>query len=152
MAVRDFDRLDQAAMLPEMVRALNASVTMGRRTYVHCTAGINRANLCTLGLLTFAQGWALDDALAHVKAARPQANPYVEPWRVARQRLLAGREEELYMAASKAGSSASQGGDWIARDWGNAQQRFLADKFARQAAADIVLATSAAKISLQAGN
>ena len=33
----------QAAMLPEMVAKLGVCVAMGRTTYVHCTAGINRA-------------------------------------------------------------------------------------------------------------
>ena len=49
VSVRDFDRLDQAKMLPEMVRKLAAFHAMGKRTYVHCTAGINRASLTVLG-------------------------------------------------------------------------------------------------------
>jgi hypothetical protein len=53
VAVRDFDRLDQAKMLPEMVRKLALFQAMGKRTYVHCTAGINRASLTVLGYLTF---------------------------------------------------------------------------------------------------
>ena len=144
VAVRDFDRLDQAAMLPDMVRMLNASTTLGKRTYVHCTAGINRASLTVVGLLTLARGWPLDDALAHVREARPQANPYVEPWRVARTRLLAGREEELYLLATKAGNTLDQGGDWIARDWSAAQRQLLMEQFARRAAADATLASSRA--------
>ena len=49
VAVRDFDRLDQAKMFPEMVRKLALFQAMGKRTYVHCTAGINRASLTVLG-------------------------------------------------------------------------------------------------------
>ena len=144
VAVRDFDRLDQAAMLPDIVRALGALTAMGKRTYVHCTAGINRAPLAVVGLLTFARGWGIDDAVAHVKAQRGQANPYVEPWRVARARLLAGREEELHLRAVAAGDSRAAGGDWVARDWAAAQAALLADTFARRAAVDVNLAEAAA--------
>jgi electron-transferring-flavoprotein dehydrogenase len=41
---------------------LNALLALGRVPYVHCTAGINRASLCVVGLLTFVEGWPLDDA------------------------------------------------------------------------------------------
>jgi hypothetical protein len=147
VAVRDFDRLDQAAMLPEMVRALSVALAMGKRTYVHCTAGINRAPLTVVGLLTFARGWDLDAAVAAVRGERPQANPYTEPWRIARARLLGGREEELYLLAQKAGCSVADGGDWIARDWTAAQKQLLVDTFKRRAEADVVLASSAAAIA-----
>ena len=40
-------------MLPEAVRLLHLLVTNGKRVYVHCTAGINRATLTTVGYLTF---------------------------------------------------------------------------------------------------
>ena len=45
----------QARMLPEAVRQLNLLLSMGKRVYVHCTAGINRANLTVVGYLTFVQ-------------------------------------------------------------------------------------------------
>ena len=72
----------QALMLPEAVRMLYLLVSMGKRVYVHCTAGINRATLTVVGYLTFVLGTPLDQALAQVKAARPQAHPYVDCWRV----------------------------------------------------------------------
>ena len=43
----------QALMLPEAVRLLHLLVANGKRVYVHCTAGINRATLTTVGYLTF---------------------------------------------------------------------------------------------------
>ena len=89
VSVRDFDRLDQAKMLPEMVRKLALFQAMGKRTYVHCTAGINRASLTVLGYLTFVKGASYDDALAAVRECRPQANPYAVSWNIARARLLA---------------------------------------------------------------
>jgi len=154
VAVRDFDRLDQAAMLPDMARALNTLLALGRVPYVHCTAGINRAPLSVVGMLTFARGWELEAAVAALKAARPQANPYVEPWKAARARLLAGREEQCFSRVHAAGGpSAAQGGDWIARDWGAAQRAVLTEAFARGAQADLDLvrgALAAAGVALPA--
>ena len=40
-------------MLPEAVRLLHLLVSSGKHVYVHCTAGINRATLTTVGYLTF---------------------------------------------------------------------------------------------------
>lgn len=90
------------------------------------------------GLLTFARGWSLDDALKLVRGARPQANPYAVPWAAARANLLAGRNEELYGRAAKA-ASIDEGGDWIARDLGRAEAAALMDTFARRAVTDVAL-------------
>lgn len=46
-----FGGLVQANMLPEAVRVLAGHLMSGRRTYVHCTAGINRATLTVVGYL-----------------------------------------------------------------------------------------------------
>jgi hypothetical protein len=147
VVVRDFDRLDQAAALPDMARALNALLALGRVPYVHCTAGINRAPLSVVGLLTFARGWELDAAVAQLKGQRPQANPYCEPWKAARARLLGGREEECYARVTAAGGATqADGGDWIARDWGTAQRKLIMDSFARSAAADVAFARGAAAL------
>jgi len=146
-AVRDFDRLDQAAMLPDLVRALNALLALGRVPYVHCTAGINRAPLAVVGLLTFARGWELDAAVAHVRSERPQANPYILPWTLARERMLHGREEELYLRAAKAGESSGDGGDWVARDWKGAQAALLQEGFARNAEVDCALYAAAERLA-----
>ena len=43
-------------LLTQMVRKLALFRAMGKRTYVHCTAGINRASLTVLGYLTFVEG------------------------------------------------------------------------------------------------
>ena len=48
--------LAQALMLPEAVRMLYVlKHALGKRVYVHCTAGINRATLTVVGYLTFVQ-------------------------------------------------------------------------------------------------
>ena len=75
VSVRDFDRLDQAKMLPEMVRKLACFRAMGKRTYVHCTAGINRASLTVLGYLTFVEGMEYDAALQARRGADGRSSP-----------------------------------------------------------------------------
>ncbi len=150
VVVRDFDRLDQAAALPNMARTLNALLALGRVPYVHCTAGINRAPLSVVGMLTFARGWELDAAVSQLRGARPQANPYCEPWKAARARLLAGREEEIYARVTAAGGATqAEGGDWIARDWGAAQRQLIMDSFARAAECDVALARGCGAIGLK---
>ena len=42
----------QAQMLGEAVRQLAVLLALGSRVYVHCTAGINRANLVVVAYLT----------------------------------------------------------------------------------------------------
>lgn len=48
----------------------------GERLVIHCGAGIGRAGTSAVALLVL-DGWALDDALAHVRASRPMAGPEV---------------------------------------------------------------------------
>lgn len=42
----------QAQILGEAVRQLGVLLALGKRVYVHCTAGINRANLVVVAYLT----------------------------------------------------------------------------------------------------
>ena len=151
VGVRDFDRLDQAAMLPVAVRALAALCRAcdGRGpVYVHCTAGINRASLTVLGYLTFALGMSKDEALALIREQRPQANPYVVPWEQARARLLAGREQEVFIKSTlDVESTQEEGGDWVARDWGDAEAVVLCETFRRMAEADALLMRAAADVA-----
>ena len=66
----------QALMLPEAVRMLYLlKHALGKRVYVHCTAGINRATLTVVGYLTFVLGMALEEAEQLVKSKRSQAHP-----------------------------------------------------------------------------
>ena len=148
VAVRDFDHNDQAAMLPEAVRMLHALTALGHRVYVHCTAGINRATLTTVGYLTFVRGWGLEDALAAVCAARPQAHPYVDCWRTVRRRLLEGRGEEITLLAREAFREREQRGDGGSSksDWEQAEVALIRRTFARQTEATLTLVTSMSKI------
>jgi hypothetical protein len=141
VSVRDFDRLDQAKMLPEMVRKLALFQAMGKKTYVHCTAGINRASLTVLGYLTFVKGLDYDKALSIVRENRPQANPYAVSWNIARARLLAERQEDIYLhtVVEQGGNSAEKGGDWIARDLQNAHLGVICNVFQRSLETDLSL-------------
>lgn len=77
-------------MLPEAVRMVNLLVTKGHRVYVHCTAGINRANLVVVAYLYFIQGLRRDEAVNMVKDCRPIANPYLDCLSEAKRRILGG--------------------------------------------------------------
>ena len=137
--VRDFDRLDQAKMLPEAVRKLAAFQAMGKRTYVHCTAGINRASLTVVGYLTFVKMFDLEAALHAVRTSRPQANPYVVSWEIARARLLAHRLEDIYLYSQvdAGGNTIDDGGDWIKRDLERAEKGVIAEVFKRAIDTDL---------------
>jgi hypothetical protein len=149
VSVRDFDRLDQAKMLPEMVRKLALFQAMGKKTYVHCTAGINRASLTVLGYLTFVKGMSYDDALKAVRECRPQANPYAVSWNIARARLLAERQEDVYLhtVVEQGGNSAEQGGDWIARDLQKAHVGVIQSIFQRAVESDMSLVDALANVA-----
>ncbi len=67
---------NNADACPEAVRTLGSLLSDGHRTYVHCTAGINRAPLVVLAYLTFVEGMAIDDAIALIHEARREASPY----------------------------------------------------------------------------
>ena len=79
--MRDFDVEDQRRHLVDAVVGLTRLLSAGHRVYVHCTAGINRAPLTVLGYLTFVEGLPYHEALAQIRAGRPQAEPYREAWR-----------------------------------------------------------------------
>jgi protein-tyrosine phosphatase len=86
--MRDFDVEDQRRRLVDAVVNLARLLSAGHRVYVHCTAGINRAPLTVLGYLTFVEGLSHGEALALVRAGRPQAEPYWEAWRGCRSDLV----------------------------------------------------------------
>lgn len=129
--------------VPEKTLPLSPFLPSGRRTYVHCTAGINRANLSVLGFLTWVKEMDYDAAHALIKEARPQANPYKVSWEIAGGRLVAGKEEDLYLALTKKGASELDGGDWIARDIAGARTAVIMEMFRRRTEVDMQLVVSA---------
>lgn len=139
--VRDFDHNDQAAMLPEAVRMLHALLSMGRRVYVHCTAGINRATLTVVGYLTFVQGMPLNDAVGLVKRERPQAHPYIDCWKTVRSRLVSTRGDEVMYKAQeffKQRKARGEDEDGFA-DWVAAENLLIRESFERQLGATLSL-------------
>ncbi|DBB11634.1 TPA: hypothetical protein ACH3X3_007018 [Trebouxia sp. C0006] len=147
VAVRDFDHNDQALMLPEAVRLLHLLVSSGKRVYVHCTAGINRATLTTVGYLTFVKGMGLDDALHKVKTARSQAHPYVDCWKRVRARMIQDRKEEvegvakmIYKERQSQGSHQQQTDGFA--DWVEAENRVIRSTFERQTGCTLSLTAS----------
>jgi atypical dual specificity phosphatase len=106
--MRDFDLDDQRRRLPGAVRRLAALLDAGHSVYVHCTAGINRAPLTVLGLLTFVEALAPDHAFDILRAGRPQAEPYWDAWRGCRDDLLAPRREAIAQRAFRLSQNATQ--------------------------------------------
>jgi hypothetical protein len=89
--IRDFDAEDQRKRLPEAVATLRALLGGGHRTYVHCTAGINRAPLVVLAYLTFVEGMPVPEAIRLIQRGRPEAQPYWDAYYGCRQDLRAPR-------------------------------------------------------------
>lgn len=86
--MRDFDAVDQRTQLPVAMSALQDLLASGNRTYVHCTAGINRAPLTVLAYLTFVEGMDIGQAMAMITYARPEAAPYWDSYYGCRSDLL----------------------------------------------------------------
>lgn len=98
--IRDFDGEDQRTRLPAAVRTLSDLLARGRRTYVHCTAGINRAPLVALGYLTFVEGMAFGDAMAIIQRGRPEASPYLDAYHGCREDALAPHRAAVALRAA----------------------------------------------------
>lgn len=80
--IEDFNPDDLRHRLPGGVAALDALLKAGHTTYVHCSAGINRAPSTVIAYLHWVEGWELDRAVAHVTERRA-CDPYVEAIRLA---------------------------------------------------------------------
>lgn len=139
LGMRDFDRDDATAMLPDAVRTLAALVGSGRRVYVHCTAGINRAPLTVVGYLIFVKGMTADDAIGLVKRSRPVANPYMDSLWGAKARMLHGRTDELNALSRQlyeARMSRKDKND-NSNDWFDAEDQVIQRLFARRLVTDV---------------
>lgn len=154
LPMRDFDKEDQATMLPDAVRHVAALAATGRRVYVHCTAGINRAPLTVVGYLAFVRGWNANDALKAVKAARPAANPYMESLYTAKARMLHGRNDELTAVSRQLYEERSAKGQQNngRNDWFDAEDQLIKRLFDRRAKADAELAGSMEAVMVRHGS
>lgn len=139
--IRDFDHADQSLMLPVAVRVLNSLLARGMKVYVHCTAGINRATLTTVGHLTFVQQMDLEEAVAKVKNARPIAHPYIDCWTEVRRRLLDGRRDEITRISEEvyAARVANNNDGTKLSDWVVAEKRVISNSFQRYLDTDLAM-------------
>jgi protein-tyrosine phosphatase len=76
--VADGDPGAVRGMLDAAVASVHAQLSAGRRVYLHCNAGVNRAPTVAIAYLHVHAGLSLESALQRVKAAR-RCVPY---WRV----------------------------------------------------------------------
>jgi len=75
--IRDFDRNSLRERLMSAVRVLDVFHMEGKKSYIHCTAGMGRAPAVVVAYLVWVKKWNLYDAVQHVKTHRPVAVPNV---------------------------------------------------------------------------
>jgi protein-tyrosine phosphatase len=73
--IADGDAALLAERLPAILAVIEAALAAGRRVYVHCNAGFNRAPTVAIAFLRAHRGLSDDAAWAHVKQRRACA-PY----------------------------------------------------------------------------
>ena len=95
----DFDPPDQRRNLPRAVRSLRDLLDADHVVYLHCTAGLNRAPLTVLGYLPFVEMRSVDDAIALISTARPQASPSWEAYDGCRADLVEMLREYITVRA-----------------------------------------------------
>ena len=78
--IRDFDIEDMRRQLPDAISCLAGLLGAGHKVYVHCTAGLGRSPLVTLGYLTLVDNYSPDDAIQAILKARPDAVPAWEAY------------------------------------------------------------------------
>ncbi len=61
--------------LGRVVEFIAAQRQAGRTVYVHCLAGVNRSAAVATAYLMREHGWTRDEALAFLRAKRPQVQP-----------------------------------------------------------------------------
>jgi protein-tyrosine phosphatase len=64
-----------ASALEAAVQEVNRWLDEGARVYVHCRAGWQRSAAVAAAVIAVRQGIDVDDALAHVQARKPSADP-----------------------------------------------------------------------------
>ena len=61
--------------LEAAVHLIDAWLDQGHRTYLHCRAGWQRSATVAAGVVALRTGIGIDEALAHVQARKPSADP-----------------------------------------------------------------------------
>ena len=115
--IRDFDIEDMRRQLPDAISSLARLLGAGHKVYVHCTAGLGRSPLVTLGYLTLVDNYTPDDAIQTILKARPDAVPAWEAYHGCCNDLqdryrsaIEQRAYELYLSGMHGNADA----DWLA--------------------------------------
>lgn len=74
--IRDFDPGELVNRMPRCLSELDDLVTRYGRSYVHCTAGINRSVGIVLSYLVLNRHMTVKGAYDLIQSVRPQASPY----------------------------------------------------------------------------
>jgi protein-tyrosine phosphatase len=74
LELTDYGRLP-AEQLEAAVQEVTAWLDAGVMTYMHCRAGWQRSAAVAAGVIAVRDGLEIDDALAHVQARKPSADP-----------------------------------------------------------------------------
>jgi len=130
--MRDFDPPDQRRVLPDAVRALTRLLGSGHRTYVYCTAGINRAPLSVIGYLTFVEELSTEEAAELVLKGRPMAEPYWDSYYGCRLDMVERYRDAIELRAWDL-SQRSENGDADAH-WFTAGRAVIREVFLATAA------------------
>jgi hypothetical protein len=86
--IRDFDVPDMRKNLPRAVASLTKLISTGRKTYVHCTAGLGRAPLTVLAYLIWLKNLSPEKAIRIILKGRPGAAPAWEALHGAREDMI----------------------------------------------------------------
>ena len=73
--IRDAAPAPSIAWLAKQVEFVETQRTAGRTTLVHCFQGVSRSGLVVTAYLMYKNRWTRDEALAFVRAHRPEARP-----------------------------------------------------------------------------
>jgi hypothetical protein len=78
--IRDFNVADMRRHLPAAIGKLANLRAQGHKTYVHCTAGLERAPTTVLGYIILVEGFSPEDAIRLILNGRPDAVPAWEAY------------------------------------------------------------------------
>lgn len=95
LQVEDFDGQSLRRTLPRAVGELAHQLALGKKVYVHCTAGLGRAPATCIAYLYWYQDFNLDPAYDHLTAIRP-CGPKKDAIRGATYDILSGRSWEAF--------------------------------------------------------
>ena len=115
--IRDFDIEDMRLKLPDAISHLASLLGAGHKVYVHCTAGLGRSPLVTLGYLTLVGNYSPDDAIQAILKARPDAVPAWEAYHGCCSDLLERYRPAIEQRAYELYQSGIHGDadtDWLA--------------------------------------